>query len=134
MTEASIKALIESFQSRRQADDLEGCLNHFTPDAVCRLAGSPQASPIAGTHQGTAAVRQLLSALIDHWQWQAVEIDSITIQGDRAALHFNLTTLYTPTKTLVTTEIVDIITVREGKIASFVEFVDTALAAKVAGH
>ncbi len=134
MTEASIKALIESFQSRRQADDVEGSLKFFSPDAVCRLAGSPAASPIAGTHQGTAALRQLLSALIDNWQWQAVEIDSITIQGERAAVHFKLTTIFKPTKTLVTTEIVDIITVRDGKITSFVEFVDTALVARIAGH
>ena len=133
MTEASVKAMIESFHRHRQANDVEGCLAHFSPDATFRMAGSAKASGIAGSHRGVDAVRQILSALIANWEWKSVRIDSITIQNDRAALHFELSAVYKPNQTPVNTEIVDILTVRDDKITSFVEFVDTALVAKITG-
>ena len=133
VTEPSVKAIIESFHRHRQANDVEGCLAYFSPDATFRMAGSADASGIAGSHKGAEAVRQLLSALIANWEWKSVRIDSVIIQNERAALHFELAAVFKPNLTPVNTEIVDILTVRDGKITSFVEFVDTALAAKVAG-
>jgi ketosteroid isomerase-like protein len=133
MTEASIKAIIESVYRHRLANDLEACLSLFSPDAVCRIAGSPEASPIAASCQGTAALRQLLSTLITTWEWKSQKIDSILIQDNRAVVHFQLAAIFKPTETPVNTEIVDILTVRDGKVTSFVEFVDTAHIARIVG-
>jgi ketosteroid isomerase-like protein len=133
MTETSVKSFVESLHRHRKANDIEGCLAHFSPDATFRMAGSAAASRIAGRYQGTAALRQILSALIADWEWQSANINSITSQDDRVAIHFHLTAVFKPKQAPVDTEIVDILTLRDGKITSFVEFVDTALVAQITG-
>lgn len=129
---APVRAIVEGFYRSRLANDVDECLKYFAPDANCRIAGSPEASPVAVSANDESSLRRHLSELIAAWDWRAHEVESMTVDGDRAAVHFRLTTAFKPTGDVVSTEVVDLFTVRNGKIVSFVEFVDTALVAKVA--
>ena len=126
MNETDVRNLIEAIYKNRLANDSEACLALFDPQASFRIAGSSEASPIAAGVIGTAALRQALTELVATWVWRKQDIQSITIQGDRAAVHFALETLFTPTGHVVHTELLDLVTVRDNKVVSLVEFVDTA--------
>jgi len=129
MQRDAIVALIDVYYRSRLANDVDRCVAHFAPDASIRIAGSHDASPIAGSSSGPMAVRRQTIELIGSWQWLSMRIESMTIEGDRAAVHFQLTTRFQPTGDVVSSELLDLLTVRDGKIVSLVEFVDTALVA-----
>jgi ketosteroid isomerase-like protein len=121
--------LIEAYYASRLANDVERCVAHFTDDARLRVAGSRDASPIAGSSSGAFALRRQAIELIGAWEWLAMRIESIMVEGDRVAVQFQLTTKFRPTGDLVNSELLDLFTLRKGKVASLVEFVDTALVA-----
>jgi ketosteroid isomerase-like protein len=123
MNNSEMRSLIDSVYKARLANDSEACLAHFSEDAGFRIAGSQDASPIAGA---AASVRQTISELVATWVWKSQEIRSITIEGNRAAIHFALETVFAPTGALLRTELLDLVTVEAGKIVSLLEFVDTA--------
>ena len=122
-------ALIEAYYASRLANDVERCVAHFTDDARLRVAGSRDASTIAGSSSGAFALRRQAIELIGAWEWIAMRIESITIEDDRVAVQFQLTTKFRPTGDLVQSELLDLFTLRDGKVASLVQFVDTALVA-----
>lgn len=132
MDKESVKGAVEALYRARLANDVEGCLCSMGPGASLRIAGSAQASPIPLDVSGEEPLRQVYSQLVAMWKWQRQEILSITVEGDRAVVHFRLHAVFAPTGAPVESELVDIITVRDGKIASVVEFVDTALVARMA--
>lgn len=138
MSEESLGSVVESVYRSRLANDVAGCLRHFAPDAAFRIAGSPEASPIAASCNDCESLRRFFSELVATWQWRNQKIESITVQGDRAAVHYRLEALYTPSGDVVHSELLDLLTVRKGKIVSLLEFVDTAfvagLSAKVSGR
>jgi ketosteroid isomerase-like protein len=132
MTDVDTKAVIDSFYRSRLANDVSRCLAHMAPEATIRIAGSPDSSPIASSSKSPGAMRQHVAQLVGGWDWHSQKIHSVTIQDDRAAIHYELTTTFKPTNTRVTSELIDLLTVRDGKITSYIEFVDTALVANLA--
>lgn len=123
MSEASVKAVVEAFYRSRLANDVERCVAHFVPDGVLRLAGLPQHSTPGGDAQD---LRRIYADLIGAWDWRGMEIESFTIEGGRAVVHYRLHAVFRPTGEAVHSELVDLFTVHEGRITSIVEFVDTA--------
>ena len=127
MQRSAAVALIEAFYPSRLANDVDRCIAHFAPDATIRIAGAHDASPIAGSSSGPMALRRQAIELIGSWQWLSMRLESMTIEDARIAVHFQLTTRFVPTGDVVSSELLDLFTVRDGKILSMVEFVDTAL-------
>jgi ketosteroid isomerase-like protein len=128
-TRDDVVALIESFYQARLANDVDRCVAHFAPDASIRIAGSHDASPIAASSSGPMALRRQTIELVGAWQWLSMRIESMTVEGDRVAVQFQLTTKFRPTGDVISSELLDLFTVRDGKVASMVEFLDTALVA-----
>lgn len=62
-----------------------------------------------------------------------MDIESMTIDGDWAAVHYRLDAVFIPTGETVNSEVLDLLTVEDGKITSYVEFVDTAAVVALAG-
>lgn len=87
------------------------------------MAGSSAASPVVACSNDADALRRL--------GWRSQEIHSITLQGNRAAVHFKLVAVFTPTGAEVRTELLDLVTVVDDKVTDLVEFVDTAHVAQV---
>ena len=55
------------------------------------------------------------------------KVTSFLIDGDRVAVHSTITVRFIPKDITVTTEVVDLFRIENGKIAELVEFGDTAL-------
>ena len=124
---AVVKAVHELYESRL-LNEVEPCLSRFSDDVSFQLAGSARASEIASTVSGVTAFRDLLGTLSAIWQWRNVAFKSILIDGNEAAVKYDLTTTFTPTNEEITTEIMDhIVFDSQLKAVSIVQFVDTAL-------
>jgi len=53
------------------------------------------------------------------------------IEGNKAAMHWWVTIKHNPTGEVRDTELFDLLTIESGRIASFVQFADTALIARL---
>lgn len=128
------EALLREMYAQRLANDLDQCVAYFAPTAMFELCGSEDASPIPCRCEGDhSAMRDLLTVLIDTWRWKDIEYLAFVIDGDSAVIRYRLTVEFVPLGETVTTEITDHAVLRDGKIAEFSEFVDTAMVASLAG-
>lgn len=125
MTRNEYERLIHTFYENRLANDSEACLAHFSPTASFHLIGTPAAAPSAPLHPD--AVRRQVTDMVHTWEWKKFDLQSIVIDGDRAAIHYRLTAGFKPTRDVLTTDVVDLMTFANGKVTSFIEFVDTAM-------
>jgi ketosteroid isomerase-like protein len=132
MTDRSqMEALLREAYAARKRGDLDAIVRTFTDNPHFELAGAPQASPVAIRTTDAGGFRSLLTGLIKTFEFIDHEILSMIIDGNRAAVHWRSRMRSTVTGQEVVTELVDLVTVEGGKIASFVEFCDTALAARM---
>ena len=131
MDRASVEKVIREAYGARRRGDLETTCVHFADDARFTVAGDVRASAIAGSATGCEAVRGALTGIMDALDWVDHEIVSLVIEGDQAAVHSRVTVRARATGEEVETEMLDLLTVRDGKIASFLQFCDTARAAQL---
>jgi uncharacterized protein (TIGR02246 family) len=127
MDREAIKALLERAYEARRTEDIEGIIAVFDPDAKFTLVGSKEVTAVAGIAQGHRKLRIMLSGLIDHFQFVHRDILSILIDNDAAAVHSRVTLRFVPKDKTVTTELLDLWKIENGKIVELIEFVDTAL-------
>ena len=123
--------MLRDAYAARMRGDVEATVGHFAEDAVFSLAGAKEASPEAMRCTDCESLRAGLAGLIGTFEFRDHQIVSLIVEGQSAAVHTRVRVRATGTGEEVTTEMVDLVTVRDGKIVSFVEFVDTALAAKL---
>ncbi len=102
--------------------DLDGICRTFSHDAKFRIAGASRANPIAITAAGVNEIRSWLSLMIKSFQLNDHTILSIIIDGAKAAVHWQARIHSRITGATVLTELVDLVEVREGRIASYAEF------------
>jgi ketosteroid isomerase-like protein len=72
-----------------------------------------------------------MQGMIANFEVSDFTVLEMLIDGPSAAVRWQATFHYTKTGRMFTTELADFITVANGKVVSFIEFLDTALAAKV---
>jgi ketosteroid isomerase-like protein len=128
---AAIEAMLRDAYAARVRGDVEATVGHFAEDAVFALAGAKEASPVAMRCTDCESLRTAMAGLIGAFEFRNHEIVSLIIDGPTAAVHTRVRVRAAGTGEEVTTEMVDLITVRDGKIVSFLEFCDTAMAAKL---
>lgn len=114
--------LLLGLYAARVRGDLPGVCDTFTPDAVFQIAGASNASPVAITARGIGEFRPLLAIMIKTFKLSDESILSLLIDGSKAAVHWRVNILSKITGTTVLTELVDMIEVRDGRIASYIEF------------
>ncbi len=132
MTDRSqIETLLKSAYTARKRGDIEGIIQVFSDTPHFELAGAQQASPIALRCTDRDAFRSLMAGLIKTFEFLDHEILSMIIDGDKAAVHWRSRMRSGVTGEEVVTELVDLVTIENGRIKSFIEFCDTALAAKL---
>jgi ketosteroid isomerase-like protein len=71
--------------------------------------------------------------LITVFEWVDQTILTMVVEGSHAAVHWRGTIHSSATGETVDTELMDIFSIENGRIASLVEFCDTALAARLMG-
>jgi ketosteroid isomerase-like protein len=126
-----VERLLRAAYAARQRGDVEAIMGMFAENAHFGLAGSRQASPVAMRGTGLEALRAQLTGLVQAFEWLDQDILSMIVEGSRAAVHWRGRIRSAVTGDEVETEVVDIASVENGKIVSFVEFCDTALAARL---
>jgi ketosteroid isomerase-like protein len=126
-----IEDLLEEFYAARVRGDLDTVAKLFAANATFQVAGSDDASPMPMTVKGNAGIQNLMQSMIASFELSDFTIIEMLIDGGSAAVRWQATIHYTKTGKIFTTELADFITVANGQVTSFIEFLDTALAATV---
>lgn len=124
MTErVEIERLLLALYAARMSGDLAAVCATFTNDAHFQIAGaSSTASPIAMKALGIGEFRPLLAIMIKSFKLSEQRILAMLIDGAKAAVHWQAKIYSRITGTTVLTELIDVIEVRDGRIASYTEF------------
>jgi ketosteroid isomerase-like protein len=127
----TMRALIDQAYAARARGDVGELVAAFHEDAVFELAGSKKALDITGVVEGHPSLQQAMTDFVRNFEFTKRDILSFVADGDRAAVHSRLTVRYTQNGTTFTSDVLDLFTFRDGKIAKLVEFADTALIKEV---
>jgi ketosteroid isomerase-like protein len=117
-----IDRLLRELYAARARGDLDGVCRTFSHDAKFQLAGASHASPIAITAVGIDEIRSWLALMLKTFQINDQTILSLLIDGANAAVHWRARIHSRITGVAVVTELVDLVQIREGRIASYTEF------------
>jgi ketosteroid isomerase-like protein len=118
-----IERLLLELYAARMRGDLAAVCATFTNDAHFQVAGaSSTASPIAMKAVGIGEFRPLLAIMIKSFKLSEQSILAMLIDGAKAAVHWQAKIYSRITGTTVLTELIDVIEVRDGRIASYTEF------------
>jgi ketosteroid isomerase-like protein len=117
-----IDHVLRELYAARVRGDLDGICRTFSHDAKFRIAGTSHGNPIAITAVGANEIRRWLSLMIKSFQLTDHTIQSIIIDDAKAAVHWQARIHSRITGATVLTELVDLVRVREGRIASYTEF------------
>jgi len=113
---------LRALHAARLEANLEQLCALFSSDARMRIQGTSDGKPIAIEALGAEQIRPWLSVLVKTFRLRDYQLLSLTIEGARAAAHWRVNIHSKITGALVSTELVDLIEVRDGKIISYVEF------------
>ena len=123
MTERrQVEELLRRLHMARLEANLEQLCALFSSDARMRIQGTSDGKPIAIEARGSEQIRPWLSVLVKTFRLRDYRLLSLPIEGDRAAAHWQVNIHSKITGALVATELVDLIEVRDGHIADYVEF------------
>jgi ketosteroid isomerase-like protein len=123
-TRQEIQSLVEKAYAARQKGDVDALLPLFTDTGRFKAVGAEAARGYA--EQGPA-----LEGLIKAFELLDYKIHCMVIEGSKAAVHWQGRFRSSATGKVAETDLLDLIEVKDGRIASFDNFFDTALAAKL---
>jgi ketosteroid isomerase-like protein len=132
MTKEEMEKVIRRIYAARVVGNVDAIMDAMAPDVHFGLAGDPMASPVVGRLRGTAQLRSQLTNLVDNFKFNAYDIVSVVVDGSSAAVHAKANITSTATGQTVDMELADFIEFKDGSVNSFLQFCDTALAAKLA--
>jgi ketosteroid isomerase-like protein len=125
-----IERTLRSAYAARQRGDLDTLTAVFAPHARFHMAGS-NASPIATFVEGDQHLRPLLAGMIKTFEVLEHKIVTMLIDGSKAAVQWHARMRSSITGETVETDLFDLVEFEDGRIKSFYEFCDTALAARM---
>ena len=117
-----IDRLLRELYAARVSGDLDGVCRIFSRDAEFQIAGTSQSSPIAIIAVGIDGIRSWLALMIKTFRLNDQTVLSVIIDGAKAAVHWRATIHSRITGAAVVTELVDLVEIRDGRIASYIEF------------
>ena len=130
---ATIEKTLRDAYAARCRGDMDAICCIFADNMHYEMSGARDASPVAARVDDAPGFRQMLSQQIKIFEMSDPEILSMVIEGDKAAVRWRAKVRSTVTGQTVTTELFDFIEFKDGKIASFIELCDTAMAARMMG-
>jgi ketosteroid isomerase-like protein len=122
---------IDGAYACRVKGDKAGVAAYLAPGATIRIAG--EGSLLANAATGGGPAMPTVEALMDAFEFHDLERVDAVVDGDKAAVLWKVTASYAGGEK-VSTELYDLWTIgADGKLTSLLQFVDTALAAKLTG-
>jgi ketosteroid isomerase-like protein len=131
MDPQDVHKLIHDVYAARRSGDVDKILSFFGDEPVFVMAGEPAASPVALSCESRTNLHATITQLVGAFEFLDQDIHTILVDGNRAAVHWRGRLRSTRTGEIAETELVDIVELRDGKIATFKQFCDTALAARL---
>jgi ketosteroid isomerase-like protein len=128
---AEIEQLIRNVYAARVRGDIGAIMALFDDDVHFELVGAQTASPVALRARGAGDFRAKLTGLVQAFKFHSHDIITLVIDGANVAVRGRAEITSAITGETVVTELADFIVVKDGRVASFVQFCDTALAAKL---
>ena len=126
------KRIREIYAARRRGS-VEQVMATFAPQARFRLAGNAALAPMTMPVDGHTQLRSVMKQLVDDWDWSDFMIEKIVVDGNQAAVYSRGPMRYGADRQEIETEILDLLTLEDGKIIELVEFCDTHMVSRMTG-
>lgn len=123
MAPAQIECLMRDLYAARARGDLAAVRELFAPDAVFRIAGGSPDRPVTIKAEGVAEVRPLLALLIKTFKLADFRIVATKIEGSHATVQWRANVRSRITGATTSTELIDLVEVRDGSIVHFDEVI-----------
>jgi ketosteroid isomerase-like protein len=126
MTDRSeIVRILEEIYAARKSGDTARILDRFCSDGHFKAVGV--AAPAVGRAEQGAAIGALINAfeLLDY------RINRILVEGSTAAVHWHGTFRSSATGKTAETDLLDLVEIKDGRVAQFLNFFDTAMAQRL---
>lgn len=107
--------------------DVDKVLAVFTPDAKFTLNAAPPQPTVSVMTEG-GGMRAALSQLVEAFEFKDLKIVDSVVEGSKAAIRIRFTVRSRATGKMAVTESLDLIEFRDGKVASYTQFFDSAIA------
>lgn len=120
------QAAVRELYDRYIAGDMQTVLASMADDVRWGSCGIPGTGLNPGESRGIQGVRDYFAALQSAWVIERYEVLEIIGDQERFAVHCLVRARHKSTGRLVECEKVDLLTVRDGRIQTFQEIVDTA--------
>ena len=117
-----IEHLLRGLYAARAGGNLEGVCQAFADDVRFEIAGASPASRMAITAQGLAEARKWLTLLVKSFHISDLAILGMIIEDAKAAVQWRASIRSRITGIAVATDLVDLVQVRNGRIAIYTEF------------
>lgn len=122
MNRLEVEQLVEQIYVARTEGRLDQLCTLFATDATFKIAGASDGKPIAITARGSAEIRAWLAVMLKTFKLAHYKLLSVVIEGDKAAVHWQVDIHSKITGVVVPTELVDLVEVRDGHVTSYREF------------
>lgn len=128
---ATLETVIREIYDARMAGDVDGIMRLMADDVQFSIAGCGASSSIPCQVEGAKAFRDVVQELIATFQFSNRRVLNQMIEGDRAVVHWRAQVKVPKSGAEAETELVDLLAFEGGKVRSFREFADTALAKRL---
>lgn len=118
--QGSVENLLSELRAARMAGDVDTLASHFADDATFRIAGA------GDTISGRDAIREALAGLVGEFQFLEWHPVNVFVSENDLSVRSHVKIRHRSGR-VIDTEISDFATLRDGKLASYVQFIDTAL-------
>jgi ketosteroid isomerase-like protein len=117
-----MEQLLSKLYAARVAGERDQLAALFLDDARFRIAGAGSENPISISATGIVGIRDWLSMLIRSFRIAARHCDAVLIDGPQAAVHWSAEIHSKVTGAVVHTEFIDLVEMRDARIARYTEF------------
>lgn len=121
VSRSSAEDLLRELYAARVAGELDRLCAVFSPDALFRISGSSHGKPIAISARGGEQIRTWLEVMVKTFTLTNLTIVSSLVDGERAAVQWTAAVRSRVTGTVAATEFVDLVQIRDARIASYTE-------------
>lgn len=123
MTDRSaIEGLLHELYGARVRGDLDALCACFCDDATLRIAGASDSNPISIEASGASECRRLLSMMIKSFKLSEFATLTQLIDGAHAAVSWRARIHSRITGSVVLTDLMDLVEIRDSRIAHYTEF------------
>jgi ketosteroid isomerase-like protein len=119
---AVAERLINELHAARVRGDLAAMCSLFADRGTFSIAGASADKPIGIREDNLATFKPWLSMMVKVFRLSDYELLSLVVEWPKATAHWRVKINSKVTGITVATELVDLVEIRDGRIASFCEF------------